>query len=75
VGSSSRPIFGSIVALPLFHYALRSLPSGRRRRAVRDDAALHAASRSAMGERHGLRAVLGALVGFAGVAAVMLAVT
>jgi len=28
-----------------------------------------------MGERHGLRAVLGALVGFAGVAAVVAAVT
>jgi drug/metabolite transporter (DMT)-like permease len=68
-------IFGSIVALPLFHYALRSLESGVAAVLFATTPLFTLPLGAAMGERHGLRAVLGALVGFAGVAAVVLAVT
>ncbi len=68
-------IFGSIVALPLFHYALRALPSGVAAVLFATTPLFTLPLGFAMGERHGLRAVLGALVGFAGVAAVVAAVT
>lgn len=68
-------LFGSIVALPLFHYALRALPSGVAAVLFATTPLFTLPLGVAMGERHGLRAVLGALVGFAGVAAVVAAVT
>lgn len=67
--------FGSVVGLPIFHLALRGLPSGVAAVLFATTPLFTLPLGLLLGERHGFRAVLGALLGLAGVAGVVLAVT
>ncbi len=62
---------GSIVGLPLFHYALRGMASGEAAVLFATTPLFTLPIGFAFGERHGVRAVLGALIGIGGVAAVV----
>ncbi|MBL8862266.1 MAG: DMT family transporter [Planctomycetes bacterium] len=66
-------LFGSVIGLPLFHLALRGLPSGVAAVLFATTPLFTLPLGLALGERHGARAVLGALLGIAGVAAVVAA--
>lgn len=68
-------VFGSVIGLPLFHLALRGLPSGVAAVLFATTPLFTLPIGLAFGERHGVRAALGALIGLAGVAGVVLAST
>ncbi len=68
-------VFGSILGLPLFHLALRGLPSGVAAVLIATTPLFTLPLGLALGERHGLRAVVGAVLGLAGVAVVVAATT
>ncbi len=68
-------VFGSVIGLPLFHLALRGLPSGVAAVLFATTPLFTLPLGLALGERHGVRAALGALLGLAGVAGVVFAVT
>lgn len=64
-------VCGSVVGLPLFHYALRGMASGEAAVLFATTPLFTLPIGYAFGERHGLRGVLGALIGIGGVAAVV----
>lgn len=64
-------ICGSVVGLPLFHYALRGMASGEAAVLFATTPLFTLPIGFAFGERHGVRGVLGALIGIGGVAAVV----
>lgn len=68
-------VFGSVIGLPLFHLALRGLPSGVAAVLFATTPLFTLPLGLALGERHGTRAALGALLGLGGVAGVVYAVT
>lgn len=68
-------VFGSILGLPLFHFALRGLPSGVAAVLIATTPLFTLPLGLALGERHGVRAVVGAVLGLAGVAVVVSAAT
>jgi drug/metabolite transporter (DMT)-like permease len=68
-------LFGSVMGLPLFHLGLRGLPSGVAAVLFATTPLFTLPLGAALGERHGARAVAGALLGFAGVAGVVAAVS
>lgn len=61
-------LFGSVLGLPLFHLALRELDPGRGMVLFATTPLFTLPLSRAFGERHGARAWLGTLLGFAGVA-------
>jgi drug/metabolite transporter (DMT)-like permease len=63
------------MGLPLFHLGLRGLPSGVAAVLFATTPLFTLPLGAALGERHGARAVAGALLGFAGVAGVVAAVS
>jgi drug/metabolite transporter (DMT)-like permease len=64
-------LFGSVIGLPIFHYALRGLPSGVAAVLFATTPLFTLPLGLVLGERHGLRAVAGTLLGVAGVALVV----
>ncbi|MBL8860055.1 MAG: EamA family transporter [Planctomycetes bacterium] len=68
---TTAALFGSVIGLPLFHFALRGLPSGVASVLFATTPLFTLPLGFFFGERHGLRAVFGTLVGFAGVAGVV----
>jgi len=68
-------LFGSVIGLPLFHLALRGLPSGVAAVLFATTPLFTLPLGLALGERHGIRAALGALLGLGGVAGVVFAVS
>jgi drug/metabolite transporter (DMT)-like permease len=62
---------GSVIGLPLFHYALRGMESGAAAVLFATTPLFTLPIGFAFGERHGLRSVFGAGIGIAGVAAVV----
>ncbi len=64
-------LFGSVLGLPLFHYGLRGLPSGTAALLFATTPLFTLPLGAALGENHGPRAVVGACLGFAGVAGVV----
>jgi len=64
-------VCGSVVGLPLFHFALRGMASGEAAVLFATTPLFTLPIGFAFGERHGLRGVLGALIGIGGVAAVV----
>jgi drug/metabolite transporter (DMT)-like permease len=61
-------LFGAVLGLPLFHYALRELDPGRAMVLFATTPLFTLPLSRVFGERHGARAWLGTIVGFTGVA-------
>lgn len=72
-GLAVAALFASVLGIPMFHYAMRGLPSGVAAVLVTTTPLFALPLGFALGERHGIRAVIGALLGFAGVIGVVLA--
>jgi drug/metabolite transporter (DMT)-like permease len=64
-------LFGSVLGLPLFHLALRALPSGVAAVLFATTPLFTLPLGLFLGERHGWRAALGAVLGLSGVAVVV----
>jgi len=65
-------LFGSVLGLPLFHFALRGLPSGIAAVLFATTPLFTLPLGFLFGERHGARAWIGTLIGFGGVAGLVL---
>jgi drug/metabolite transporter (DMT)-like permease len=65
---ATAALFGSVLGLPLFHFALRGLPSGVASMLFATTPLFTLPLGIFFGERHGPRAWIGTLIGFGGVA-------